>query len=92
MSQLTDAPSQGFDLGTGGGRLGAGGIGLFFVTVHCRLASMGKRFTGARTQDIAYAKARGELAYYQLMEARGLRVTHLKLHDKISANDIIFGR
>ena len=48
-----------------------GGIGLFFVTVHCRLASMGKRFTGARTQDIAYAKARGELAYYQLMEARG---------------------
>ena len=48
-----------------------GGIGLFFVTVHCRLASMGKRFAGARTQDIAYAKARGELAYYQLMEARG---------------------
>jgi membrane dipeptidase len=48
-----------------------GGIGLFFVTVHCRLASMGKRFPGVRTQDIAYAKAKGELAYYQLMEARG---------------------
>ena len=32
-----------------------GGIGLFFVTVHCRLASQGRRFPGVRTQDIAYA-------------------------------------
>ena len=49
-----------------------GGIGLFFVTVHCRLASMGKRFSGVRTQDIAYAKCKGELAYYRLMESRGV--------------------
>ena len=48
-----------------------GGIGLFFVTMGCRLASMGKRFPGVRTQDIAYAKCKGELAYYRLMEAKG---------------------
>ena len=49
-----------------------GEIGLFFVTVHCRLASVGKRFTGVRTQDIAYAKCMGELAYYQLMQNKGI--------------------
>ena len=49
-----------------------GGIGLFFVTVHSRLASMGKRFPGVRTQDIAYARCGGELAYYRLMVARGV--------------------
>ena len=38
-----------------------GGIGLFFVTMGCRLASMGKRFPGVRTQDIAYAKCKGQL-------------------------------
>ena len=48
-----------------------GGMGLIFVTVHCRLASVGKRFAGVRTQDIAYARAMGELAYYRRMEARG---------------------
>ena len=49
-----------------------GGIGLFFATVNCRLASMGKRFSGVRTQDIAYARCMGELAYYRLMESRGV--------------------
>ena len=49
-----------------------GGIGLFFVTMGCRLASLGKRFAGVRTQDIAYAKCKGELAYYRLMEAKGV--------------------
>ena len=49
-----------------------GGIGLFFVTMGCRLASMGKRFPGVRTQDIAYARCKGELAYYRLMEAKGV--------------------
>ena len=49
-----------------------GGIGLFFVTMGCRLASMGKRFPGVRTQDIAYARCKGELAYYRLMETRGV--------------------
>ena len=48
-----------------------GGMGLIFVTVHCRLASVGKRFAGVRTQDIAYGKAMGELAYYRRMETRG---------------------
>ena len=47
-----------------------GGIGLMFVTVNCRIASMGKRFSGVRTQDIAYAKCMGELAYYRLMESK----------------------
>ncbi len=49
-----------------------GDIGLFFVTVHCRLASVGKRFSGVRTQDIAYAKSMGELAYYRLMQRKGI--------------------
>ena len=49
-----------------------GGIGLMFVTVHSRVASVGKRFPGVRNQDIAYAKCRGELAYYQLMMAKGV--------------------
>src|SRR5438132_2892748 len=49
-----------------------GEIGLFFVTMGCRVASMGKRFSGARNQDIAYAKCRGELAYYRLMESKGV--------------------
>jgi membrane dipeptidase len=49
-----------------------GEIGLFFVTVHCRLASVGKRFAGVRTQDIAYAQCMGELAYYRLMQSNGV--------------------
>ena len=47
-----------------------GGFGLIFATVHSRLASVGKRFAGVRTQDIAYAKCKGELAYYRAMERR----------------------
>ena len=53
-------------------QLRRGEFGLFFVTAHCRLASIGKRFSGARTQDIAYAKSIGELAYYQLMQSKGI--------------------
>lgn len=49
-----------------------GNIGLFVVTCGCRLASQGKRFPGVRTQDIAYAKCRGELAYYRLMESKNI--------------------
>lgn len=46
--------------------------GLIFATVHSRVASCGKRFPGVRTQDIAYAKDMGQLAYYRLMESRGI--------------------
>ena len=49
-----------------------GDLGLFFVTIHCRLASVGKRFPGVRTQEIAYARCMGELAYYRLMESKGV--------------------
>jgi len=49
-----------------------GNLGLFFVTVHSRLASMGKRFPGVRTQDHAFARCMGELAYYRRMEAKGV--------------------
>ena len=41
-----------------------GRTGLFMATCHCRLASVGKRFSGVRTQEIAYAKCHGEVAYY----------------------------
>lgn len=62
-----------------------GEIGLFFVTMCCRVASHGKRFPGVRTQDIAYAKDRAQLAYYQLMEQKGILrqircVTDLEAH------------
>lgn len=49
-----------------------GNIGMCFATVHCRVESMGGRFPGVRTQDIAYAKAQGELAYYRALEHQGL--------------------
>jgi membrane dipeptidase len=49
-----------------------GEIGLLFVTMGCRVASLGKRFSGVRNQDIAYAKCRGELGYYRLMESEGV--------------------
>lgn len=47
-------------------------MGLFFVTMTCRVASVGRKFPGVRTQDIACAQDRGQLAYYRLMEARGI--------------------
>ena len=49
-----------------------GNLGLFFVTIHSRLSSMGKRFPGVRTQDHAYARCMGELAYYRLMVSKGV--------------------
>ncbi|MDA0334453.1 MAG: membrane dipeptidase [bacterium] len=49
-----------------------GEIGLFFVTMCCRVASHGKLFPGVRTQDIAYTKDRAQLAYYELMEQKGI--------------------
>ncbi len=49
-----------------------GEIGLFFVTLCCRVGSQGKRFPGVRTQDIAYASDRGQLAYYQLLAQKGV--------------------
>ena len=60
-----------------------GGIGLIFVTVGHRLASVGRRFAGARTQDICYARCMGELAYYQLMESKG----HLRQLLNVAALD-----
>ncbi len=52
--------------------LRVGKVGLFFCTVHCRLASCEGKFAGVRTQDIAYAKAQAEAAYYRLMEQKGI--------------------
>ena len=39
-----------------------GNIGLCFVTAHSRVESLGGKFPGVRTQDIAFAKAQGEAA------------------------------
>jgi membrane dipeptidase len=49
-----------------------GNIGLCFATVHSRVESMDGQFPGVRTQDIAYAKAQGELAFYRVLEQQGL--------------------
>ena len=48
-----------------------GDIGLCFVTAHARVESLGGKFPGMRTQDIAYAKAQGEAAFYRVMEEQG---------------------
>ena len=49
-----------------------GNIGLCFATTHCRVESQEGKFPGVRTQDIAYAKAQGEVAYYQALQQQGL--------------------
>jgi membrane dipeptidase len=49
-----------------------GNFGLCFVTVHCRIESCEGRFKGVRTQDIAYSKAQGELAFYRLLQRKGI--------------------
>ena len=49
-----------------------GNIGLCFATVHSRVESMDGQFPGVRTQDIAYAMAQGELAFYRVLEQQGL--------------------
>jgi len=49
-----------------------GNFGLIFVTIHSRLASLGKRFAGVRTQDHAYARCMGELAYYRRLVSKGV--------------------
>ena len=51
--------------------LRAGNIGLCFVTAHARVESLGGKFSGVRTPDIAYAKAQGESAFYRVMEQQG---------------------
>ena len=48
-----------------------GNIGLCFATVHSRVESMEGKFPGVRTQEIAYAKAQGELAFYRALEQQG---------------------
>jgi membrane dipeptidase len=49
-----------------------GNIGLCFVTAHSRVESLGGKFPGVRTQDIAFAKAKGEAAFYRVMEQKGV--------------------
>lgn len=49
-----------------------GNIGLCFVTAHCRVESCGGKFPGVRTQEIAYAKAQGEAAFYRVLEQKSL--------------------
>ena len=49
----------------------AGKVALSLATVHARVAWPGSGITGCRTTEIAYARAKGELAYYRLLEASG---------------------
>jgi len=63
-------------------------MGLHFATMCCRVSSNGKRFPGVRTQDIAYAKDWAQLAYYRLMESRGILRqirTRQELRDHLAA-------
>lgn len=48
-----------------------GEVGLSIVTVIARTAWPGSPATGAACQEISYAKAQGQLAYYRCLETQG---------------------
>jgi membrane dipeptidase len=48
-----------------------GEIGLSVVTVIARTARPNSPASGAATQEISYAKAQGQLAYYRVLESQG---------------------
>jgi len=48
-----------------------GEVGLSIVTVIARTAHRGSPATGAACQEISYAKAQGQLAYYRCLETQG---------------------
>jgi len=48
-----------------------GEVGLSIVTVVARTAWSGSPATGAACQEISYAKAQGQLAYYRCLESQG---------------------
>ena len=49
-----------------------GRVALASATVIARWQAPGSNATGARTQEISYAKAQGQLAYYRLLERRSV--------------------
>jgi membrane dipeptidase len=49
-----------------------GHVALVSATVIERWAAPGSQATGVRTQEIAYAKAQGQLAYYRWLERHGI--------------------
>lgn len=46
-------------------------VGICVATVICRTARPGNPKPGVASQEIAYARAQGQLAYYRLLEAQG---------------------
>ncbi|MDA0745426.1 MAG: membrane dipeptidase [bacterium] len=73
-----------------------GEIGLCLATVIARTARPNSPATGASCQEISYAKAQGQLAYYRVLEAQGkLRMirdrtsleTHVAAWNKNSADE-----
>jgi membrane dipeptidase len=48
-----------------------GEVAVSLATVIARTAREGSPATGAATQEISYAKAQGQLAYYRVLEAQG---------------------
>src|SRR5262245_45885532 len=49
-----------------------GRVALCSATVIARWQAPCSNATGSRTQEISYGKARGQLAYYRLLERRGI--------------------
>src|SRR5438874_8911486 len=49
-----------------------GRLALSSATVIARWQAPGSNATGARTQEISYGRAQGQLAYYRLLERRGV--------------------
>src|SRR5579884_3696689 len=49
-----------------------GRVALSSATVIASWQALGSNATGSRTQEISYGKAQGQLAYYRLLERRGV--------------------
>ena len=49
-----------------------GNVGISLATVIARTARPNSPSTGSATQEISYAKAQGQLAYYRVLEAQGV--------------------
>ncbi len=57
----------------------AGKVALSLATAIARVAWPGSGVTGARTQEVAYARAMGQVAFYRVAERHGgVRMLHTR--------------
>jgi membrane dipeptidase len=59
-------------------------VALSLATVICRVQWEGSPATGVASQEIAYAKAQGQLAYYRVLESQG-KIRQVRTRDDLAA-------